>query len=194
VNGGGQQFHLTHVELYFALTVFVLAALTITAFRIIEWLSKNLALLIILRWLFLGHHWHGKKVTDATFWSHASTTKRQHGHGGFMDRWEHKPHSHRLLWRWACLLSGAGLIYGAITERIVTAHALMALVMYGLVCGVFVTESKIRLRVHNRHVISPIVKSLSGPQALRLSPHAVRLADAAVPEARGHPGGPATAG
>jgi hypothetical protein len=51
-------------------------------------------------------------------------------------------------------------------------HAVEALIVYGLVVLGFIIESKVQLRVHNRHVVNPIVKSLAAQ--LRISEHAVR--------------------
>lgn len=178
----GQQFHVTHAEAMLLLVLSLLVMAGMTFYRITEWLSKNIVLLLILRWFFLGRHHHGERRTDATFWHHGTETSRKHGHGGWMDRWEHRPGYQRLLWRWGCLLSFLGLIYGAVTEWEVTSHAVEALIVYGLVCAGFVIESKLRLRVHNRRIITPIVKSLSNEKALRLSPHAVRRLLSISPE------------
>lgn len=133
---------------------------------------KELLLVYIWRH-FSGAHYHGRRVTDATWWSHGSDTKRHSfERGGFMDRWEHKPRGHRALWRRAGDLAFIGLVYGLITDFTVTVHAVESLIVYGLVVAYFVIEVKVRLRVHNRHLVNPIVKSIA--HYLRLSPHAVR--------------------
>lgn len=122
---------------------------------------------------FSGAHYHGKQMTDATWWQHGSDTKRHSfEQGTFMDRWEHKPRGHRALWRWGGTIAFLAAVYGLIFDRTMTLHAMEALVVYGAVALGFVIEVKVRLRVHNRHVNNPIVKSVAS--YLRLSPHAVR--------------------
>lgn len=121
---------------------------------------------------FSGSHYHGKRVTDATWFSHGGTSDRRHDHGGFMDRWEHLPRFRRLLWRWAVTFALTGTAYGMFADRAVTLHALESLGVYGLVAAGFVIETRIHERMHRRHVLNPIVKSLA--PAMRMSPHAVR--------------------
>lgn len=130
--------------------------------------------IFIMVWRFIsGAHMHGERRTNAGWWTHASDTKRHaFDRDTFMDRWEHKPRGHRALWRLGVLSAVIGVLYGLVVARAVTIHAAEALVVYGLVCAAFVIEKKIRLRIHNRHVINPIAKSLA--TVLRVSPHAVR--------------------
>jgi len=130
---------------------------------------------------FSGAHYHGNRVTNAGWWEHGSSTKRHdYDRGTFMDRWEHKPRGHRMLWRWGCTVAFFGLGYGVIFYRTVTLHAAMSLIVYAVVVAGFVIEKKVRLRVHNRHLVNPIVKSLA--PVLRLSPHAVRRMLCLLPE------------
>lgn len=140
-------------------------------FALIKVFFKEMFLIYLWRH-FSGAHYHGERRTDATWFRHGSTTKRQYDHGGFMDRWEHKPRGHRALWRWGCTFAFLGACYGLLFDRTVTVHALEALVVYGVVALCFVIEKKIALGVHVRHIETPIVKSLA--PVLRLSPHAVR--------------------
>lgn len=131
------------------------------------------AILVYVWRHFTGAHYHGRRVTDAGWWTHANNTKRHDfERGTFMDHWEHKPRGHRALWRWAVTFALFGALYGAVFDRAVTLHAVYAMGVYLVVALVFVIEMKIRLRVHRRHVETPIVKSLAA--YLRLSPHAVR--------------------
>ena len=131
------------------------------------------AILVYVWRHFSGAHYHGRRVTDAGWWSHANNTKRHDfERGTFMDRWEHKPRGHRALWRWAVTFALFGALYGFIFDRAVTIHAIYALFVYLIVALGFVIEMKIRLRAHNRHLLNPIIKSLAA--YLRLSPHAVR--------------------
>lgn len=120
-----------------------------------------------------GAHWHGEKRTDAGWWTHGTKSKRHEFHQtGFMNKWEHTPRGHRWLWRWACFWAFTGIVYGLITATMITLNALGALVVYGLVVAAFTIEKKVRLRVHERTLVKPIVKSIA--PLLRLSPHAVR--------------------
>jgi hypothetical protein len=167
----GSQFHPTTIEIYFAMAVFALVMCMRVVVKLVTFVTESFVLMLIIRH-FLGHHYHGERRTDATFWEHGSTTSRKHGHGGYMDRWEHKAIGHRMLWRWGCTLAVAGLIYGIVAERAVTEHSFAALIAYVLACLFFAVRSKIRLRVHNRRVVTPTVKSLA--PVLRISPHAVR--------------------
>lgn len=133
-------------------------------------LKDGIAILVIRH--FSGAHYHGRKPTDATWWTPGSTTSRSYNHDSWLSRWEHKPQGHRALWRTGCTFAVVGICYGLLTARSVTFHALESLVVYGLFSAAFVTESKIKLRVHTRHIVTPIVKSLA--PHLRMSEHAVR--------------------
>lgn len=169
--------HTTHAMspamVYLIIAVIVLVMCLKALRKIIVFVSESVILMLIIRH-FTGAHYHGKRITDATMWQHGSSTDRRHDLDGFMSRWEHKPRGHRALWRWACTLAFFGLVYGVFAARAVTYHAFEALVVYGIFAAVFVIEKKVRLRLHNRHVLNPIVKSLAAPNALRLSHHAVR--------------------
>lgn len=166
------QFHPTSIEVYFVMVVIALVMCAKIIARIVKFVAESFILMLIIRH-FTGAHYHGERRSDATMWQYGSTSMgRKHGHDGWMARWEHKPQGHRALWRWGCTLAFFGIVYGMAADRAVTIHAAEALTVYGLACLGFVIEKKIRLRVHNRHVINPIVKSLA--VQLRVSPHSVR--------------------
>jgi hypothetical protein len=139
--------------------------------RIAVQLLKDYALVWVVRH-FTGAHYHGERITDATWFQHGTTTSRKYDHGGFMDRWEHKPRAHRALWRTGCTVVFAAFAYGMIADRRVTYTALVSMAVYVAVIMVFAIERTIRLRVHRRHVLNPIEKTLA--VTLRLSRHAVR--------------------
>ena len=121
---------------------------------------------------FSGAHYHGERRTDATWLTHGSTTKRQYDHGGFMDRWEHKPRAHRAAWRWLLTFAFFAVVYSLIADFRVTCDALGAMAVYGAVAAGFVIEARWRLRMHRRAILTPTVKSLA--VILRVSPHSLR--------------------
>ena len=169
MNHGGQ---LSEIGLILGI-VLLLILFAITRLVKDFWKTFVKDMILIMLWRhFSGAHYHGKRVTDATWFQPGTTTKRQYDHGGFMDRWEHKRRSHRALWRLGLTFAFFAAIYGLFAARSVTIHSVEALIVYGLVVLGFVIESKVRLRVHNRHVVNPIVKSLAAQ--LRISEHAVR--------------------
>lgn len=144
-------------------------------FRLVKTIFKQAEkdLIFVLVWrMVTGAHWHGKKRTDAGWFTHGSKSSRhEFEQRGFVHKWEHKPRAHRALWRWGCFFAFLGVIYGLIADTMVTLDALGALVVYGLAVLCFVVEKKVRLRLHNRHVLTPIAKSLA--VILRRSPDAV---------------------
>lgn len=157
---------------YLILAVIVLVMCLKVLRKIIVFVSESFILMLIIRHA-TGQHYHGEKRSDATMWQHGTTSHgRKFGHDGWMARWEHKPVGHRILWRWGCTLAFAGLVYGVFADRAVTVHAAEALMVYGAVVAGFVIETKWRMRVHNRHITNPTVKSLAA--YLRISEHAVR--------------------
>lgn len=170
---------MSHAEVYLIIAVFVLVMLLKAGAKIIKFVTESFILMLLIRH-FTGAHYHGERRTDATWWQHGSTTSRKYGHDTWISRWEHKPQGHRALWRTGCTLAFFGIVYGVFAARAVTLHAAEALIVYGLIAAGFVIESKIRLRVHNRHVLNPIVKSLA--PVLRLSVHAVRRMVHIAPE------------
>ncbi len=121
---------------------------------------------------FTGAHYHGNRVTDATWFRKANNTKRhQFERGTFMDRWEHKPRAHRMLWRWGCTLAFFILVYGMLADFWVAVHAAESVLVYLIVVTGFVIESKWRLRHHNRQ-LDATADSLA--DYLGLSPQAIR--------------------
>jgi hypothetical protein len=118
---------------------------------------------------FTGAHYHGREITDASWWSRGTTVYRKNGRA---NTWEHMPRGHRALWRVGCTLAFFGMVYGLFAARTVTLHVLESLIVYGLVVAGFVIEARWRERLHRRHVLNPIIKSLSEP--MRLSVHTVR--------------------
>lgn len=164
--------HLTSIELIALILAALVFVLVIRALRgLAKLIAKDIILALVWRH-FSGAHYHGKRRTDATWLRHGTTSDRKYDHDGFMSRWEHKPRAHRALWRWGCTLAVFGLGYGLLADRAVTLNAIKAFGVYLVVAGGFLIESKYRLRLHNRHVLNPIAKSLA--VQLRLSPHAVR--------------------
>lgn len=133
--------------------------------------EKDLIFDLVWRWV-SGAHLHGRQVTDATWWSHGTTTDRKYNKDGFISRWEHKPRGHRALWRLGCTMGFIGVIYGLISDWTVTLNAIKSFGVYLVVVVAFLIEERWVLRVHNRRVINPIVKSLA--PVLRLSPHSTR--------------------
>lgn len=153
------------------LAVWVISKMPKMASSLLKQVTRDVIAAIVWRH-FTGAHYHGRRVTDATWFAHGGTSDRRHDLDGFLSRWEHMPRFRRLLWRWAVTFSLAGAVYGMFAARAVTIHAIESLAFYGLVVLAFVIESHIHERLHRRHVLNPIVKSLA--PAMRLSPHAVR--------------------
>ena len=137
---------------------------------LIKTFLKEYMLVMIWRH-FTGAHYHGERISDATWFKRGQNSSRKHDKDGFMDRWEHKPRAHRALWRTFLTLSVAGLLTGLIADFTVTVNALKSIGVYLLVLAGFAVEAKVRLRMHNKRFTKPTAASIA--PVLRITPHAV---------------------
>jgi hypothetical protein len=138
---------------------------------LIKMFIKEYMLVMIWRH-FSGAHYHGERISDATWFKRGNISSRKHDKDGFMDRWEHKPRAHRALWRRFIDFVVIGLIYGLIADFSVTMNAVKSSLVYLLVLAGFAIESKIRLRMHDKRILDPSGRSIA--PLLRISPHAAK--------------------
>ena len=151
------------------LVVFLLVKMIAAIPGLIKTFVKEYLLVMIWRH-FTGAHYHGRRVTDATWTRRARNTKRhEFERGGFMDRWEHKPRGHRALWRWFLTFAFLGLAYGLAEDFWVAVHAAESVAVYLLVVAAFAIKDKWRLRLHRKHVLNPTAESLAGYLGLSFS-------------------------
>jgi hypothetical protein len=132
----------------------------------------------MLLWRFVsGHHHHGNHKTDAT-WFHWGT--KAYGHDERATKWEYMPRALRAAYRLGISFAVFIAIVGVISVPGVTLHALLALGVFGLLSGVFISYNKITRWHHSRNVLNPLAAALA--QSLKASKTVVRRMIHITPE------------